>query len=83
MNYVTKYTKRRNVVKLCLNTKKKRIIESMYTIPENRLIKRISFTGNTIEEIVYIYFEKINKYNILGYKSNNTRDGKIIFVEFN
>jgi hypothetical protein len=82
MHYITKYVKRRNTVMLFLNTRKKKMIESMYMTPENRLIKRLAFTGNTLEEVAAMYFQKLNRYNILGYEVEEKKDGKLIFIEF-
>lgn len=83
MQYITKCVKRRNMVKLSLNTKKKKMIETMYVSPENILIRRMAFTGSTIEEIAAIYFKEINRYSILGYEVEDRKDGKLISIEFN
>ncbi|NLM12732.1 MAG: hypothetical protein GX209_03145 [Epulopiscium sp.] len=81
MHYITKCVKRRNTVKLFLNTKKKKMVESIYMAPENKLIKRRLFTGTTIEEVAGIYFEEMNRYTILGYKIEEKKEGKLIFID--
>ena len=82
MHYITKCVKRRNTVKLFLNTKKKKKVESIYMAPENKLIKRRLFTGTTIEEVAGIYFEEMNRYSTLGYEVEEKKEGKVIFIEF-
>lgn len=82
MQLVTEYAKRRNTVKLFLNTKKKKMIESIYSAPENKLVKRLSFTGATVEEVASIYFRELSKYRKLGYEIKQRKNGKIVSIIF-
>ncbi|NLK97344.1 hypothetical protein [Defluviitalea saccharophila] len=82
MHYITRCVKRRNTVKLFLNTKTKKMVESIYMVPENRLIRRRLFTGNTLEEVAGIYFAVMNRYSTLGYEVEEKKDGKVISIEF-
>ncbi|NLK22353.1 MAG: hypothetical protein GX308_09855 [Epulopiscium sp.] len=82
MKFTTKYKKRRNTVKLSLNIREKKITETMYMAPNNKLVRRLFFKGSSIREIADIYFEKSIKYNTLGYETDEKKNGKLIFIDF-
>ncbi|NLJ89061.1 MAG: hypothetical protein GX327_09890 [Epulopiscium sp.] len=82
MQLVTEYAKRRNTIKLSLNTKKKKMIQTVYRSPENKLVKRLSFTGDTVEEIALIYLRQLNKYSSLGYEIKKKKNGKVLTPSF-
>lgn len=58
------------------------MVQMVYRQPDNKLIKRLSYTSPNLEEIVLFYFRQQNKYRKMGYEIKEKKDGKIITPVF-